>query len=218
MFSGKSSLINSLLHFPKIAKTVSDTNARIILISKLQQSDMGSACTSVVTEYRQKTKDHTAPITIEADFLSNPEIDEYIKELLWSYRQIKLPNMDDDDDATNKEFMRIKRESDQAWSALETAFKHKRQFKKELLSDMSEEGLRKATDQLLQWAHEIEWPQSGKPGTWTSSANTAEECCEKTSRFMEDRYWPFMKIIRYAPPDVLDNLTEAGKLTSIGFT
>lgn len=119
-----------------------------------------------------------------------------------------LPNMEDDV-ADNKEYMRIQRESEQAWSALEAAFKHQRQFKKELLSDMSEEGLQKATDRLLQWAHEINWPKGGKPGMWTSSANTAEECCEKTSIFMQDRYWPFMKIIRYASLVDLNYSNEA---------
>ena len=151
-----------------------------------------------MTEYRQKTRDQNAPITIEAEYLSTQEIDEHIKEQLWSYRQVYLPNMGDDT-ADSKEFMRAQRESEQAWSALEAAFKHEREFKKELLSDMSEEGLQKATDRLLQWAHEIDWPEGEKPGMWTSSADTAEECCEKTSVFMQDKYWPFMKIIRCAP-------------------
>ncbi|RDW87518.1 hypothetical protein BP5796_03212 [Coleophoma crateriformis] len=175
---GKSSLINALLHFPEIART----------------GDIGTACTSVVTEYRQKTRDQQAPITIEVEYLSKSEIEEVVKELLWNYRQIFLPDVEDDEIDT-KEYARCMRESELAWSALEAGFKHQRSFNKELLRDMSEEGLAKATDQLIQWAHDIEWPDGGT-GTWRSTADTAEECCNKTSIFMQDRFWPFTKIIR----------------------
>ncbi|KAH8649442.1 hypothetical protein BGZ60DRAFT_534676 [Tricladium varicosporioides] len=176
---GKSSLINSLLHFPEIAKT----------------GDIGAACTSVVTEYRQKTRDHTAPITIEVEYLSKSEIEDLIKELLWNYRQIFLPEVEEDT-VDAKDYARFQRESEQAWSALEAGFKHQRGFNKQLLSDMTESGLAKATDQLIKWAHEIEWPDDGNSGMWKGTADTAEECCDKTSTFMQDRFWPFTKIIR----------------------
>ncbi|RDW73267.1 hypothetical protein BP6252_07174 [Coleophoma cylindrospora] len=175
---GKSSLINALLHFPEIART----------------GDIGTACTSVVTEYRQKTRDQQAPITIEVEYFSKSEIEEVVKELLWNYRQIFLPDMENDE-VDAKEYTRCTRESELAWSALEAGFKHQRSFNKELLRDMSDEGLAKATDQLVQWAHDIEWPDGGT-GTWKSTADTAEECCNKTSIFMQDRFWPFTKIIR----------------------
>jgi hypothetical protein len=160
-----------------------------------EQGDIGAACTSVVTEYRQKTKDHTAPITIEAEYLSKSEIEDLIKELLWNYRQILLPEIEEDK-VDGKDYARYHRESEQAWSALEAGFKHQRGFNKHLLSDMSDAGLAKATDQLIQWAHELEWPDGGDSGIWKSTAETAEECCEMTSIFMQDRFWPFTKIIR----------------------
>jgi hypothetical protein len=62
---------------------------------------------------------------------------------------------------------------------------------------MTEAGLTKATDQLVKWARELEWPEGGNTGFWKATADTAEECCEMTSIFMQDRFWPFTKIIRY---------------------
>lgn len=159
------------------------------------QGDIGSACTSVVTEYRQKTRDHTAPITIEVEYLSESEIEDLIKELLWNYRQIFLPEVEEDK-VEAKDYARYQRESEQAWSALEAGFKHQTGFNKQLLSDMAEGGLAKATGKLIQWAHELEWPNGGNSGFWKATADTADECCEKTSIFMEDRFWPFTKIIR----------------------
>ncbi|RYO92978.1 hypothetical protein DL762_001340 [Monosporascus cannonballus] len=177
---GKSSLINSLLHFPDIAKT----------------GDTGSACTSVVTEYRQKTKEHSAaPIIIEVEYLAKDEIAEMVRELLWSYRQLFLPGVDSDTTSA-VDYARYTRESEQAWSALEAAFQHQSRFSKEMLRDMSEGALERIQDQLIAWTNDMEWPDGGEAGCWKSTAGNAEECREKTGLFMQDRYWPFTKIIR----------------------
>ncbi|KAG8670948.1 hypothetical protein FPOAC1_004183 [Fusarium poae] len=184
---GKSSLINSLLHFPGVAQT----------------GDIGSACTSVVTEYRQKKAEHTKPITISVEYLSAPEIRELIKELLWSYRQIFLESVESDE-TSEQDYNRYMRESEQAWSALNAAFKHKRQFTQRMAQDMSEGALERITDQLIKWTEEIEWPAGGVDGFWTSTAQTADECVEQTKFFMQDKFWPFTKIIRvYLDSEVL---------------
>ena len=62
---------------------------------------------------------------------------------------------------------------------------------------MTEAGLAKATAKLIEWSQELEWPGNDNSGSWKATADTAEECCEKTSIFMQDRFWPFTKIIRY---------------------
>ncbi|KAH7316951.1 hypothetical protein B0I35DRAFT_434291 [Stachybotrys elegans] len=176
---GKSSLINSLLHIPGVAQT----------------GDIGSACTSVVTEYRQKKPEHVAAITIEAEYLSKSEIQELVRELLWSYRQLFLPIVESSN-TSEQDYVRYTRESEHAWSALEAAFKHKRQFTQTYARDMSEGALEKITEQLLQWVDEIEWPQGARNGLWTSNAETAEQCVDQTRFFSQDRFWPFTKIIR----------------------
>ncbi|OBT66157.1 hypothetical protein VE03_05075 [Pseudogymnoascus sp. 23342-1-I1] len=177
---GKSSLINSILGFPDIAKS----------------GDTGAACTSVVTEYRPKTTNHEAPATMEVEYLSITEAEELLKELLWNFRQMYLPNADDDD-VIESEYKKMLRESAEAWSSLEAEFSHQRDFSKDLLiRDMSEEGLAIATGQIIQWLHELDWPADADSGKWTSTADTPDECYEKTSVFMKDQFWPFTKIIR----------------------
>ncbi|KFY43961.1 hypothetical protein V494_01724 [Pseudogymnoascus sp. VKM F-4513 (FW-928)] len=177
---GKSSLINSLLNIADLAKT----------------GDSGGACTSVVTEYKLKTSNHTAPITIEVEYLSMEEIEDLIKEILWCYRRRHLLDAQDDD-ISQAERDKLERESDEAWSSLEAAFGHEDGFSKEWLTkDMSEEGLITVANQIIQWAQEINWPAGADSGKWTSTADTADECCDKTSVFMQDKFWPFTKIIR----------------------
>jgi hypothetical protein len=158
------------------------------------KGDIGSACTSVVTEYRQKGHEHTAPITIEVEYLSPSEIEDVIKELLWSYRQLYLPGAEGQSTSA-QDYARYQRESAQAWSALGAAFKLKREFRENMLQDMSQGALERLTAQLIEWSREIKWPGGGN-GLWRSAADTAEECVEKTGLFMQDQYWPFTKIIR----------------------
>lgn len=168
---------------------------RSVTSDPLLQGDIGSACTSVVTEYRQKTREHTAPITIEVEYLSGTATEESIKELLWSYRQLYLPGVEDESTSA-ADYARYQRESAQAWSALEAAFRHKRGFSEGMLRDMSKGALERLTAQLIGWSREIEWPEGASDCLWRSTADTAEECVKKTALFMQDRYWPFTKIIR----------------------
>ncbi|KAF4493723.1 hypothetical protein FAGAP_10157 [Fusarium agapanthi] len=160
-----------------------------------ETGDLGSACTSVVTEYRQKKADQTEPITINVEYLSMTEIRELIQELLWSYRQLFLPIVESNE-TSEQEYNRYIRESELAWSALSAAFKHKRQFTPKFAQDKSDGALERITNQLVDWTREIEWPTSGDDGFWTSTAQTAEECVQKTKLFMQDKLWPFTKIIR----------------------
>ncbi|KAM4054595.1 dynamin family protein [Hirsutella rhossiliensis] len=176
---GKSSLINSLLHYPGIAKT----------------GDTGSACTSVITEYRQKLPSHTAPICIEAEYLSQDEIEDALSELLYSYRQLHMPGVTSDE-TSREEYREYEQESAQAWSALEAAFKHHHGFSQHFLKDTTEGAFGRVKDQLIRWSYDIDWPAGGETGVWKGTAGTSHECLEQTDVFMGDKYWPFTKVIR----------------------
>ena len=193
---GKSSLINSLLHFPEIAKTVSLSRSFSPPELISCQGDNGAAITSVVTEYRQKTSEHVAPISIEVEYLTSSEIGEHIRELVWSFRKLYLPGAEDNT-ISAEDYRECERESEQAWSALEAAFKHRMRFTRTFLSDMSDGAEERIVSQLIDWTHDLDWPGTDGNGRWKANADTAQECCEKTSLFMENRFWPFTKILRY---------------------
>ncbi|KAJ5639534.1 uncharacterized protein N7484_007396 [Penicillium longicatenatum] len=176
---GKSSVINSLLDFPNIATI----------------GNMGAACTSIVTEYRQKKPDQTQCIQIEVEYLSDSAIKEHIKELLWSFRRVLLPDIASGS-GNVADITRYRTESSQAWSSLETAFSHEKNFNREFLEDISDGAFSRIANQLLQWTATIPWPQGALNGKWATYAKSAEECFEKTRPFMRDRLWPFTKIIR----------------------
>ncbi|CAK7229083.1 hypothetical protein SCUCBS95973_007099 [Sporothrix curviconia] len=182
---GKSSLINSLLHVPNLAFT----------------SDLGAACTSVATEYRQKTRAHTAAYTVEVEYLAREAIHDLLKELLWDYRRIYRPAFSPEE-TSDADYRRYERASEQAWSALSAAFGHKgRAFTAELVRDMDEDADERLLAQLTGWADEMQWPQGSDPGDhrdgfWTATAETPAACVALTRQFSRDRHWPFTKIIR----------------------
>ncbi|KAF7896904.1 uncharacterized protein EAF01_009307 [Botrytis porri] len=186
---GKSSIINSLLHVTELART----------------SDEGSACTSVVTEYRQMKNSTLEPFSIEVEYLSKPERQEMVEELLLNYRQILLPDSDNEGNALDSaERPRIERESAVAWSALEALFSQQEEFDVSFLSDNSKGSFERIKSKLLELMHKIKFPVDSESGLWKASAHTSDECQELTSVFMEDKLWPFTKIIRvYLDAEVL---------------
>jgi hypothetical protein len=95
-----------------------------------------------------------------------------------------------------RDYVRIERESEQAWSALEAAFKHQSSFSQNFLNDKSDGAFERITEDLIGWTKELDWPAGGSNGIWRSTASTADECWKKTSIFMNDKFWPFTKIIR----------------------
>jgi hypothetical protein len=124
------------------------------------------------------------------------EIEDLIREVLRSHRRMHLLDAQDDD-IDGDERAKLKRESDEALSSLEAAFGRRKGFSKDWLTkDLSEDGLATITGQIFEWAQEIDWPAGADSGKWSSTADTADECCEKTSAFMQNQLWPFTKIIR----------------------
>ena len=148
-----------------------------------------------MTEYRQKTDQHTAPFTIEVERLTTSEIHHLLKELVWNYRQLYHPgslnngSSDHGHDETRVDYERL---SSLAWSTLETAFKHKREFNQDFLRDESQGAMDRITNTLIEWTNDIIWP-----GT-TITVETAKACSRMLTGFMKDRLWPFMKVIRQA--------------------
>ncbi|OQD86148.1 hypothetical protein PENANT_c008G00195 [Penicillium antarcticum] len=161
---GKSSSINSLLDIPNLAAA----------------ADLGKACTSIVTEYRQRRLGQTERFMIEVEYLSDASIRDHIQELVWSFRRMILPDV-----AANL-----------AWASLNTAFGHKKKFDREFLLNQSEGAFERITNLLYQWTASIPWPEGGKNGKWTAFAKTTDECYEMTRLFTHQMMWSFTKIIR----------------------
>jgi hypothetical protein len=117
-----------------------------------------------------------------------------IRGLLWSYRRL-YENGVDLPETPADEYQKAERESGEAWSALEAAFGHHRDFDEQSLRDQSDGAVEKIREKLVAWSRAIAWPEGSNGGKWTSTAQTALECSEKTAIFMSDQHWPFTKVL-----------------------
>jgi len=155
-----------------------------------------------VTEYRLRKREHTAKYTIEIDRMTEEEIDEQLKEVLWSYRQFYLCKFDSMS-ITLDEQRKLEDQSKVAWDTLQAAFGIKSSLTKEFLIDNSDGAEPRIRKQLEDWAHQLHWPAQTQSGGWLGSADTSEECEKKTRQFLTGNLWPFIKVIRYASAPLL---------------
>ena len=146
-----------------------------------------------MTEYHQKQDRHSAPITIEVECMTQSEIEDFMSELLWSYRQ---PYLSQSPNTPTKDKVRSIRESSQAWSVLKAAFGHHGEISEERLQDMSPFSLGRLTAQLWDWSREIEWPEGVTGGQWTSTAESELDCMKETWRFRNNQMMHFTKAMR----------------------
>lgn len=140
------------------------------------------------------------------EYLSKEAVKHHIEELLWSYRNQHYLDTADEKGSlrdakgqsrlSNRDHEYIELEAERAWSALKAAFGHHSGFGREMLTSQT----RKTSSivaQLVQWSQELEWAKGIVNGKWQTTANDADECCEKVSTFMHDKFWPFTNIIRW---------------------
>jgi hypothetical protein len=148
-----------------------------------------------VTEFRQRLPTQAAPILLEVEYLSEIEIKERLKELLWSFVKAFLPG-NDDPAISASQFKQIDEESTTAWALLQAAFSHQADFSRNSLQDQTEGAFKKNLEQLVGWTRDLQWPEGEVDGKWSYHTSEAEDCLEKMDIFFTDRFWPFTKIIR----------------------
>jgi hypothetical protein len=149
-----------------------------------------------VTEYRLRQPQHKANYTIEIDCMTETEIEEQVEELLWSYRQFHLCDLDAKD-FTADELRRFDEESKVAWDTLKAAFGTKAELTEEYLRDSSDGAAERIQAQLKEWTKQLHWPAELKHGGWLGTADTAKECNNEARQFLTGSLWPFVKVIRY---------------------
>ncbi|KAL8905916.1 MAG: hypothetical protein Q9171_006480 [Xanthocarpia ochracea] len=178
---GKSSLINSLLDIPNLA----------------HKGDHGSAVTSFVTEYHRRSRQHTAPFTIEVEYCDEAEIDEQLHELLVSYRELYQPGLEKELEEDDPQLLReIKTKSGVAASTLQSIFPDQPEVAPAHLRDEGEGAFERILNGLKRLASLIEWPSDAANGRWTATATSAMECHDKVAYFMREGLWPLTNIVR----------------------
>jgi hypothetical protein len=168
---------------------------------------LGKACTSVVTEYRHRKQEQKARYTVEIDCMTDDEIDDLLRELIWSYRQFYLCDLDERG-VTLDEQKRLEEQSKLAWDTLQGAFGSNENLTEEYLQDQSDGAEKRIETQLICWREELQWPFDSTERKWLGTAETVDEYNEKTRDFLSGNLWPFIKVIRYFALDMIIDISD----------
>ena len=165
------------------------------------QGNHGSAVTSFVTEYRKRKPEQLEPFTIEVEYANAEEIKAQLHELLFSYRHIYRPGLQEDLSQSPAEYLDIEKKSEVALSALQSIFPDCPEIEQEYLRGTwggnSDRTFEEIESDLQALAQTLKWPAGAINGRWLSTANDASECHGKVAQFLENGLWPLTNIVRY---------------------
>ncbi|KKK20944.1 hypothetical protein AOCH_004180 [Aspergillus ochraceoroseus] len=184
---GKSSLVNALLDQSGLSRS----------------SGNGTACTSVVTEFRNVDERHQRPYTVEADFMGTDEIRELLRELVRCFRRVHTEARSEI--VGGNEWDLAQSSSVRAWAALEALFSSEPGFSEEFLSNEEPDAENIILTQLKEWIQDVLSHKPGGPDAiqYSFTAQDAHECKDSLDMLTMGPYhpggraiWPFVKMIR----------------------
>ncbi|KAL8950134.1 MAG: hypothetical protein Q9222_003811 [Ikaeria aurantiellina] len=178
--AGKSSLINSLLNIPDLA----------------HRGDHGSAVTTFVTEYHRRMPQHTAPYTVEVEYCSQEETEDQLHELLYSYRELYQPGLQNDLKQHPELYDEIEKKSEVALSTLQSIFPESPEVTPAHLQSEEEDAFRRILDELKGLAKSISWPAGAVDGKWHATASNTAACHDQVALFMRQGLWPLTNVVR----------------------
>ena len=154
-----------------------------------------------MTEFRWKNDDdNSGSFKFEVELYNESESDKMLKELVWSYRRLYLPDVGG---KSAEDFNQISKEHKIAWSSLNAAFGHHQELKSLCDRQGQDEAL---VETLQQWKNELIWPFDHKEGKWSDLMDKPEACAKMTEKLMQNQFWPFVKVIRYGTLFVRRNI------------
>lgn len=132
---------------------------------------------------------------------ANPEeIQEQLHELLFSYRHIYRPGLQEELSESDDEYRSIEKKSEVALSTLQSIFPDCPETEEGHLrgswGGTSESTFEEIETDLQALAQGLQWPIGAVNGFWLSTAKDAEQCHEKVAQFMANGLWPLTNIVR----------------------
>ena len=137
-----------------------------------------------------------AAYTIEADYCTDTEIEEQLRELLFDYHVPFEMELSGQGLMDNPDYDDAKRKSDIALATLQDMFPGADEVQPGYLREQYPGTEDHVFESLRGLARDIQWPEDAADGKWCSTAEDTEECREKVALFMERGLWPFTNVVR----------------------
>lgn len=142
------------------------------------------------------------PFAIEVEYANPEEILEQLRELLFRYRQIYRPGLQEELSESDADYRDIEKKSELAFSTLQTIFPDCPEIEEGHLrgswGGASDRTTQEIESDLQSLARDLQWPTGANNGLWHSTADNAEECYKKVEQFMEKKRWPLTNVVRHA--------------------
>lgn len=168
----------------------------------IKQSNGGGACTCVATEYHYHDEDAFA---LEVEYFSRDELREQFSDLLKSYRQYNLRDLQDDSMSLT-ERNSLKDKAKVAQDTFYSAFRNHLSLNENgLLPALLEGDERQACQRLLRWTEQSSLPLAGETNNlsrrevFTDSIRCSSRLMELTSEPHSPQaasVWPFIQKIK----------------------
>jgi len=143
---------------------------------------------------------HSAPYTVEAEFLKQEDIDKEIHELLFSFRDFYRPGLAEELETLDQEYREIERKSEVAFMTLESIFSKKIEVTQDFLLQSP---VKVVEQELRDIARNLPWPQGSSGGFWTTTATTTAGCHREVTKMMKKELWPLTNVVRYVAYDMV---------------
>ena len=200
---GKSSVLNSLLDQSELARAVSSPWSLPFdrIANQTSQSNSGSACTCVVTEFHYHDSDD---FDIAVEYFNLQEVKDQFTELLQAYRRYHLRDVNSNEDG-GAEF---KEKAEIARDTLRAAFGGRLTREEDLLVNETEEAVMNI---LLEWTRMsrvrlVDGSGDAQRYTVAGLAQCSRRLGELSSELSSERdgaVWPFIRKIKFASPSGL---------------
>lgn len=130
--------------------------------------------------------------------MTNKEIEEQLRELLWSYRNFHLWDLEKEgsDLRTLEAQQQLEKKAKIAWDTLNSAFGSSKELTEKYLQDKSDGAEERIHKQLKLWTDSLVWPADTDQNKWQGTAESVEEYEETVGQFLAGNLWPFIRVIR----------------------
>ena len=162
------------------------------MLTFLSKGDQGSAVTSFVTEYRARKESHASPFTIRVKCSGIEHIKEQLDDLLYDIRAFDDPGILDSVSEGSDEFRALQRKSEVALSTIESIFPQSEESSLDYLLEREARTVDDIKAALHALADRISWPTGAETGQCEFTAETAYDCRNIVSQFMENGLWPLI--------------------------
>jgi len=128
--------------------------------------------------------------------MEHQEIEGLLRQSVTDYRRYHLLGQNGSERSSSDEEEHLQVKAKLAWDTLVAAFGH-HEGCTEILFKNAGIPNEELTSMVLGWQNEIIWPAGFHTSATLRTADNVSDCVARIGEFLEERLWPFIKVVRF---------------------